>query len=257
MVAFFGPLGWSAARCARLNAAHLDYLARWTVEVGRLFHQPPEEIVGRIQLVGEEHLKAALARGRGVMLLITHMGTNLHIGCALGARGYRLVGVFNARSIAGRRYFSRLAARHRVEFAFVGRNGGFAARRTLRNSGIFALAMDGDARENRATPVRFGHVRMPVDLGPAALALRTRCAVVLGTSRQIGDGRSLVTFLPDPAIKSLAQTSPDPGVLCEQWLQVFYDDLLACPEQWWLWSFSKFSPPDPPHSTTCSEATQR
>jgi KDO2-lipid IV(A) lauroyltransferase len=233
MTAFFGPLGWSAERCAALNAAHLRYLARWTVEVGRLFHQPAAEVAERVEVAGEEHLQNALRQGRGVLLLISHLGTNLHVGCVLGLRGYPLCGVFNARSSAGRDYFRRLAARHRFEFAFLRKDAALAFRRALRKNIIFGLAIDVGSREERSVPVRFGHMMIPVNLGPAILALQHRCAVVLATSRQTENGRSRVTFIPDESA-----APPSPVALYERWLKVFYDELLACPEQWWLWSFA-------------------
>jgi hypothetical protein len=85
---------------------------------------------------------------------------------------------------------------------------------------------------------------MAADLGPALFALHHPCAVVLATSRQLEDGRSRVTFIPDPVPQPRSQYRPEE--LCERWLNVFYEELLACPEQWWLWSFVNFKPLNDP-----------
>jgi KDO2-lipid IV(A) lauroyltransferase len=83
-LAFPGEPPASVARIARgsvesLASAFLDFL-----EVSSLSE---EEIRGRIRTVGEEHLRAARARGRGVFLLSAHIG-----GWELGAIRAGLLG---------------------------------------------------------------------------------------------------------------------------------------------------------------------
>ena len=63
-----------------------DNFARSFTEFLRLGHAPPGELAGAIEVHGAEHLEAARASGRGVILLSAHLG-NWELGAAWLAAG--------------------------------------------------------------------------------------------------------------------------------------------------------------------------
>ncbi len=60
------------------------------IEVLRYPSLGPDSIADVCEIVGREHLDAALAKGRGAILLIGHFGANQMIMPALGHAGYRM-----------------------------------------------------------------------------------------------------------------------------------------------------------------------
>jgi len=76
-----------AARKALIWQAWQNF-ARGVLETCAVMHFSREEIRSTIALEGEEHLKGALARGKGVLALSAHLGGFTLIGARLAASGY-------------------------------------------------------------------------------------------------------------------------------------------------------------------------
>jgi KDO2-lipid IV(A) lauroyltransferase len=70
---------WAAQQYYQGQMEVLTYPCLTLQDMGRYF-----------PLVGQEHLDAALGSGRGVMILLCHLGANQMIMPALGYRGYRI-----------------------------------------------------------------------------------------------------------------------------------------------------------------------
>lgn len=97
---------WRALSQAELRASFrgrptpqpLSRLSLWAAQQYstaqlELFTYPrltPRDMEGYFPLEGQEHLDAARDRGRGVMILLSHLGANQMIMPALGFRGYRI-----------------------------------------------------------------------------------------------------------------------------------------------------------------------
>ncbi len=67
----------------------------------------PRDMDEYFPLQGKEHLDAALAHGRGVMILLSHLGANQMIMPALGFRGYRINQVSRAAQAENDEYQGR------------------------------------------------------------------------------------------------------------------------------------------------------
>jgi lauroyl/myristoyl acyltransferase len=236
MKLILGPLGWDQARLAEVDRGHARYFARWLVEVGRLVHQPTAEIADVTVTEGESLVQQAQQEGRGVLLLMSHLGTNLHMPMILAHRGMPVSGVFNARSQPARNYFANASARFGVEALFVRGGAGLSIRRALRAGRIVTLASDVGVEKSRSRWMPLGAGFTPIDIAPASLALRAGCAVLTGDTWQQPDGRSYVMFRRnDPPAAS------DEVQLSLAWVKHFETTLLAHPEQWWLWGFADFA----------------
>src|SRR3989338_5595846 len=138
-----------------------------------------EDICSAVAVEGEEHLRRALERGRGVIALSAHLGNFTMIGTRLAAAGYPFSAVVKQPKDER---FARLIDRYR---AMVGiqtisaKPRREAARQILkalrRNEVILVIA---DEFKSGGVEVEFLGRMAPAPRGPATLALRTGAAVL-------------------------------------------------------------------------------
>jgi len=165
-------------RVARSSYVHL---AREAVSTFRVCARGPEEVVARTTMVGFDAFQAALAEGKGIILLTGHLGNWEIGGAAFSARGLPVDAV--AKGMANRRFEADLAAlRRRVGVRLVGL--GEATReglRSLRSGHVLGLIADQDAREQGIFVPFFGR-EASTFRGPALFALRAGAPIFLGIS---------------------------------------------------------------------------
>jgi KDO2-lipid IV(A) lauroyltransferase len=140
-----------------------------------------------------EVMRAALARGRGVVLASAHLGPWERVATTLVYEGFPLTAV--ARESYDPR-FDRIYHRLRAGIPTIYRGApGAAARmvRTLRKGGVLGIPMDLRSRVPSTDVPFLGHVA-PTPIGPARIAIRTGAAVVVATAME-GD-RVTVTPIP-------------------------------------------------------------
>src|SRR6266498_2579841 len=83
-------LGASAAELRRVAAQFYEHLCLTFVEIVRLPYWSRERVLAAsAEHAGEEHLEAALAEGKGAILITGHIGNWEMAGAMLGLRGYR------------------------------------------------------------------------------------------------------------------------------------------------------------------------
>jgi Kdo2-lipid IVA lauroyltransferase/acyltransferase len=210
--------------------------AQGIIETIRIMHAPRETILATVAIEGEEHLKRALASGKGVIALSAHLGNFTVIGIRLAAGGYpftalikqprderfaRLLDDYRARGGVG-----TISARPRRE----------AARGVLRalraNSVVLVIA---DEFKSGGVPVEFFGRPSPAPRGPATLALRTGAATVPMFVTRDSDDR--LTLHIEPEIELVRSDDLEQDVAANT--VVFTRHLEAMirryPEQWnWL-----------------------
>ena len=168
----------SAERKALVRKAWRNF-AQGFLETSRAMYLPKEEILSMVAVEGEDHLKRALAKKRGVIALSAHLGNFTMIGARLAAAGYpfsvlvkpprdpgfaRLIDDFRAR--VG---IKTISARPR-------KNAVRAILRALRENDVVLLIAD-EFKSGEVEVTFFGRAA-PAPRGPAALALRTGAAVL-------------------------------------------------------------------------------
>ncbi|HVB24764.1 MAG TPA: lysophospholipid acyltransferase family protein [Ktedonobacteraceae bacterium] len=136
-------------------------------------------IVDTMQVEGEEHLKEALAKGKGVILFSAHFGPFDYLSQWIAIKGYDLtIPVENLKDQRMLDLMLSLRRSHGVHFLPL---GGSAPMRTmlqaLRNNKIVLITADRAVQGERVEMPFFGD---PAELpsGPAALATRTGATVV-------------------------------------------------------------------------------
>jgi lauroyl/myristoyl acyltransferase len=242
--------------------AHLTHLGRTIIETVYLYQMSDAKQRARISVTGEEHLARVLARGRGAILFINHLGNPGAIVAGLGVRGYDITIAGNAMvaTIAGEEVsldyvesvVQRMFARCRVKRALLGDRLPRRVAETLARNGLFAMFIDFSVGRKHNQLIDFGDAHMNTNLGPALLALRHRAAVLGVTTLRVGDNRHRLTICPlmEPAEETGKAEARD---LLREALGQLLPDLRAHPEQWWPWDWAEISAREPATTSRLGE----
>ena len=168
-----------------------------------------DEVLACMTVGGREHLDAALAKGRGVILALPHMGSWDMSGAYAAALGYPILAV--ADRFPGSLNDAVVSARRRigVKVVSLGRSAVRAITEELQVNGVVALACD--LEQGPGVEVQFFGRRAIVPGGPAAFALKTGavllpiCQYATGRGRQHGHVDPPVTPRDGETKESLMQ----------------------------------------------------
>lgn len=173
---------------------------RMLFEFFRLPHMGREELIGRVEVTGREHLERAVERGRGVILCSTHLGNWELAAVVLAHWGYTLHAVAGVQL---NRWLAPAVRETKTELAIhtVSPEDGFRKlMRALEHNDLVALMVDGDIFRHGTTVEWFGReTRFPA--GPGVLAQRTGALVICGYCERLPGGRFRIVMEPalDPA----------------------------------------------------------
>ncbi len=154
--------------------------ARYWVEGARLPTTPRAEIESRFFVQGFEHLEAGMAAGRGVIMVLPHIGSWEYGGAWLATQGMPMTSV--AERLEPPELFDyfveQRAAMGLTILPLDGSSGG-AVMAALRAGSLVGLLSDRDIVGNGIEVEFFGEATtMPA--GPATLALRSGATLVTG-----------------------------------------------------------------------------
>ncbi|MDH3445159.1 MAG: lysophospholipid acyltransferase family protein, partial [Deltaproteobacteria bacterium] len=152
-----------------------------------------EQIAGTIAMEGEEHLKRARAKGKGVIALSAHLGAFTLIGARLAANGYPFSVVVKH---PGDERFARLITefRTRVGISTISAKPRQQAVRgilaALRRNGIVLVIAD--EFKSGGVETNFMGQKAAAPRGPASLALRTGAVILPIFAPRAPDGSVVV-----------------------------------------------------------------
>jgi phosphatidylinositol dimannoside acyltransferase len=147
--------------------------ARYWLETFRLVREEREFFLERFHCRGQDNLDQMLARGKGAIVVVGHLGNWDAAGAWVGARGNRLVTV--AEVLRPRRMFDFFVDhRARLGMTIFPAERGASARlvESVENGAVVAILGDRDLN-GRGPEVRFFGATTTFPAGPAAIALRT------------------------------------------------------------------------------------
>lgn len=187
----------------------------------------PEELIARVTDDGRDHLDAAVAQGRGVIMAVPHMGSWDMAGSYGGALGYRVSAV--AERFPGSLDSAVVETRQRfgLEVIKLGRSAVRAISQALASNRVVALLCD--LEQGPGVDVSFFGRRAIVPGGPAAFALKTGAALLPACQFSTGPGRYHVHL--DPAI-AIGEGDTKEGLM-QRVIARFEDFIKERPDQWY------------------------
>jgi KDO2-lipid IV(A) lauroyltransferase len=227
-----------------LAKAHFRSLTWSLAEIGLVWFGRRSQLGNLVRIEGVEHLTAALARGKGVLLLGAHFTTNEIAAAALPLTGHRFDIMYKPSS---NELINQLALRRRI------RHGGrmipsdrfVDMLKALQRGGIVLYAPDQrfDGQGHISVPL-FG-VPALANPGTTFVARATKCAVLTYFPRRLADGQGYVMTIGAPLadFPSLDATQD-----VTRYHHLIEHTVTDAPEQY-LWSYKRFRPaagePDP------------
>jgi KDO2-lipid IV(A) lauroyltransferase len=209
------------------------HFVRFAGEMLELLLAPLPLIRRKVIILGEEHVLAALARGRGMVAIAAHAGNWEYtvMGYGLQYRPVAVVGREMDHPVAARlaRYLRQRGGNFMVDKQ-KGLKGILEHLRANRSVGII---IDQNTTTAGGLLVDFfGH---PARTTPVAALLARRGVPVLPTlSRRLPDGRHLMVILPPLPLDKTADPEADIRRHLEAQSRVIEAWVRSCPEQW-LW----------------------
>lgn len=172
--------GAGAGERRRLVRRTFANLLEASVDLFRLPSASRAELLALVRIEGLDHLDAALAQGRGVVIATSHVGPYELGGAYLAARGYPVHAM--VEDIDEETNAALALYREATGMRLVSRRRGLrAVLRILRDGEIILLVADrivGEGSEGIALPFGDGVRRVPT--GPAAFALASGAALLVG-----------------------------------------------------------------------------
>jgi KDO2-lipid IV(A) lauroyltransferase len=180
-----------------VNRGFASYGEYWA-EGGKLPALSVTDIASRFVLSeGEEHLRAAVALGKGVVIALPHIGSWEWGGAFLAHIGFPMTAV--AEALDPPELFEHFRSkRHAIGLRIepLDENAGTVLLHTLRLGGVVGLLCDRDIQGN-GIPVDFFGERVTMPAGPATLALRTGATLLAAACYSgPGDGHHAVITAP-------------------------------------------------------------
>jgi len=171
-------------------------LGRNSLDALRLARQTKQQVLGSCLVTGEENLRRALARGRGVVAVTGRIGCWELLGAWLSEKGYRVSviagrlgnGALDSMLIGIRR-------RHGIESFYRG-NPAAAGYGALRRGEILGMLADQNTDTEGIMAPFFGRPTL-TPVGPAVFALRSGAAVVPMAIHMQPGGTHQITILPE------------------------------------------------------------
>ena len=189
-----GPLVHGRELTGQLLGARFEYWARWLRDASQLVGAGPAGLLARVEVTGIEHLVAAQAENKGVLLVSAHTGSWWDAPTAAAAHGQPISAVlapFMQREMI--RYLKQVSAELNCSLTFVRLGAYEAARAAFRKGEIFYLAFDYATRSDRSIGLPIGErAEIRLDTGPGLMAVRHQVPVVWVDTYHDESGRSCV-----------------------------------------------------------------
>ena len=207
------------------------------VHLARLTHSEVERCV---EVEGEECLKEAKGRAKGVIFITAHLG-NWEIGASSLSGRYSPTSIVAAPMYDPKIETLLLKVRERFGIETIVRNHPQALRRilsTIRKGGVVVFAIDQDTRTEGVFVPFFGRETY-TPAGPATLALRTGASVVMGFSLRLPDDRHRVVIKGPIDLIRTGDTSGDVQANTARFSQIIEEFVRKYPEQW-IWMHKRW-----------------
>ncbi len=236
------------AALAALARAHFRHLGLIVVELLRLPFRCQRILHERCTLRGLEHLDAARAKGKGVLLICGHIGNWELAGLATAQRGFPVVAVVKEmKSGAGNIFLDLL--RHPNGLQTIPRRQALRPiLRALHDNQVLAFMMDQNMTADEGEFVEFFGRPACTMTGAAVLAARSGATVLTVYAWREPDGRRHVIEFgpPVPLEAPHGDAARDVVHNTQRFTHLLEERIRRHPEQWlWLHHRWRTQPPPP------------
>ncbi|HEY3416232.1 MAG TPA: lysophospholipid acyltransferase family protein [Armatimonadota bacterium] len=203
----------------------------------------PEEIDRRAYYVNREHLDAALANGKGVLLISAHLGNWEYLAAKLTQDGYALDALQRAAKDAET---TRIVTEVRKGTGIRVYNKGniLPAIRALRDNRILIILADQHDFEGAFAD--FLGVPAMSATGPAAIALRTGATILPTFTFREPDDTIRIEFHPPFTPEPGPDREEDVRAITQRLCDIISEQIRRAPDQW-LWLHDRWRSTREPH----------
>jgi len=215
----------------RLAGATFRHLGVTAAECCRLYFGRPGALFDRLQVEGLEHLKDALAEGRGALCLTAHFGNWELLAAAHALTGLPLNVVVRPLDNL---HLERLLARGRERSGLrliPKRQAIHGVRAALARGECVGILLDQNAGRAGVFVPFFGHLAS-TSRSLAVLALKTHAPVVPAFVRRLSGGEHLITLDPPLPLVVTGDLDQDIVLNTASFTQTIERHVRAQPEQW-------------------------
>jgi len=208
-------------------------LPRGFMESFRIIYRPPEYIAKTVEIIGLEHLDAALAKGKGVIGISAHIGNFLILGPALGSVGYSYNVVVKDPPDPMMAKIWRKGQINSLNMPIPAEPPIDCVKkvlRTLRAGEIVALIVDED--RSQGVPVEFFGKPAYTPTGPAVLSQRSGAALVPMFAVREGKNRHRIIIEPAGEFELGDDKDENIAVIMAWCTRVIENMIRQYPDQW-------------------------
>ena len=212
-----------------------DSYGRYWLEIFRL---PAEVRAGAVaehfEIQGYEHIEAGLARGKGVILALPHLGGWEWGGAWMALQGHRLLAVVERIEPPQLlEWFAEQRAEIGIDVVPLGPDVSRTVLQALRDNRIVCLLSDRDI-EGDGVEVEFFGERTTLPGGPATLALRTGAALVPAAVYFRSGRDHLGVVRPAIEVERVGKLREDISRITQLLAHELEQLIRVAPEQWHL-----------------------
>jgi KDO2-lipid IV(A) lauroyltransferase len=227
-----------------LARACYTHLGKCLTEFIRLPRLGPEGIKQIAEFRGAEHITAALAQGKGAILLTGHLGNWEMAGARIAAEGFPVVAIARAQRdstitdyILKTREATGMKIYHRESAVR-------ASLLALRGNELVGMLMDQNAGDDGVFVDFFGRLASTA-AGAAVFALKTEAPVLPTFGYRKPDDRHVITIDAPVPLTRTGDHKQDVLENTARYTKVVEEKIRAHPEQWfWLHKRWKSRPPE-------------
>jgi KDO2-lipid IV(A) lauroyltransferase len=197
-----------------------------------LSHLDRTQLRSLVRLDGVEHIDAALAKGKGVILAGAHLGSISLVGQIIPAFGYTMIGL--VEPIRPQRvydFFVRQRQRLGLRLLPTSPAGLRELLAAARRNEVLGLITDRDVMDTGPF-VRFFDAPARFPDGPAALSLRTGAPILPSVGVRQPDGRFVATIEPPLPVPETGDRKRDVVALTQAMALRLEYHIAKFPEQW-------------------------
>ena len=196
-----------------------------------------EDIAKKVRFAGRENLDLALAHGRGVILLVAHIGNWELLGAVLGLSGYSVYSFFLDARIDSVGEFLN-SVRQSKGIQLIPRAELKKSVQCLRENSLLGVIADQDGGPNGVYTKFFGRV-VSAPRGPAALARKTGAVILPNFMIRNSDDTYTMVYQKPIILEKTKDKEGDIARYTEMFLAIYERVIRQFPDQW-LWMYDRW-----------------